>query len=130
MLRGAHIPLGSQIIKIVSDYDNFLFKSGFSSEESLKRIKSRSYKSYDSDLINSFIKTISETNVHQHYPVRRIMVRDLQVGMYLLDEVTLENSVLLIPKGVTIDEPIKAKLDNFSSLIKLDRKVEIKYPDE
>lgn len=129
-LRGAHIPLGSQIIKIVSDYDNFLFKNGFSSEESLNRIKSRSYKSYDTDLINSFIKTISETNVHQHYPVRRIMVKDLQAGMYLLDEVTLENGVLLIPKGVTIDESIKAKLDTFSSLLKLDRKVEIKYPDE
>jgi putative nucleotidyltransferase with HDIG domain len=129
-LRGAHIPLGSQIIKIVSDYDNFLFKNGFSSEESLNRIKSRSYKSYDTDLINSFFKTISKTNVHQHYPVRRIMVKDLQAGMYLLDEVTLENGVLLIPKGITIDEPIKAKLDNFSSLIKLDRKVEIKYPDE
>lgn len=129
-LRGAHIPLGSQIIKIVSDYDNFLFKNGFSSEESLNRIKSRSYKSYDTDLINSFIKTISETNVHQHYPARRIMVKDLQAGMYLLDEVTLENGVLLIPKGVTIDESIKAKLDTFSSLLKLDRKVEIKYPDE
>lgn len=129
-LRGAHIPLGSQIIKIVSDYDNFLFKNGFSSEESLNRIKSRSYKSYDTDLINSFIKTISETNVHQHYPARRIMVKDLQAGMYLLDEVTMENGVLLIPKGVTIDESIKAKLDTFSSLLKLDRKVEIKYPDE
>jgi hypothetical protein len=58
------------------------------------------------------------------------MVKDLQAGMYLLDEVTLENSVLLIPKGITIDESIKAKLDNFSSLIKLDRMVEIKYPDE
>ena len=129
-LRGAHIPLGSQIIKIVSDYDNFLFKNGFSSEESLNRIKSRSYKSYDTDLINSFIKTISETNVHQHYPARRIMVKDLQAGMYLLDEVTLENGVLLIPKGITIDESIKVKLDTFSSLLKLDRKVEIKYPDE
>ncbi len=129
-LRGAHIPLGSQIIKIVSDYDNFLFKNGFSSEESLNRIKSRSYKSYDTDLINSFIKTISETNVHQHYPIRRIMVKDLQAGMYLLDEVTMENGVLLIPKGVTIDESIKAKLETFYSLLKLDRKVEIKYPDE
>lgn len=129
-LRGSHIPLGSQIIKIVSDYDNFMFKSGYSSEESLNRLKSRSYKSYDTDLINSFINTISKTNVVQHYPVRRVMVKDLQVGMYLLDDVMLDNGVLLIPNGVTIDEPIKTKLDTFSSLLKLDRKVEIKYPDE
>ena len=58
------------------------------------------------------------------------MVRDLQAGMHLLDDVTLENGVLLIPQGVTIDESIKGKLETFSSLLKLDRKVEIKYPDE
>ena len=129
-LRGSHIPLGSQIIKVVSDYDNLLYKNGLSSEESLKRMKSRSYKSYDTDLINSFVKIISKTNIPQHCPVRRVMVRDLQAGMHLLDDVTLENGVLLIPQGVTIDESIKGKLDTFSSLLKLDRKVEIKYPDE
>jgi putative nucleotidyltransferase with HDIG domain len=129
-LRGNHIPLGSQIIKIASDYDNLLFKKGLSSLESLNQIKKRSFKSYDTDLINSFEKTVSKTNVPQHRPVRRVMIRDLQVGMYLLDEVTLENGVLLIPKGVMIDEIMKAKLETFCSLLKLDRKVEIKYLDE
>jgi len=129
-LRGARIPLGSQIIKITSDYDNLLFKKGFSSEESLNQIKARSYKSYDTDLINSFEKTVSKTNVPQHRPVRRVMVKDLQVGMYLLDEITLENGVLLVPKGIIIDETIKRKLETFCSLLRVDRKVEIKYLDE
>jgi putative nucleotidyltransferase with HDIG domain len=129
-LRGSHIPLGSQIIKITSDYDNLLFKKGLSSEESLNKIKARSFKSYDTDLINSFIKTVSKTNVPQHRPVRRVMVKDLQVGMYLLDEITLENGVLLVPKGVLVDENIKKKLETFCSLLRLERKVEIKYLDE
>jgi putative nucleotidyltransferase with HDIG domain len=129
-LRGAHIPLGSQIIKITSDYDNLLFKRGLSSEESLNQIKKRSYKSYDTDLINSFEKTVSRTNVPQHRPVRRVAIKELQMGMYLLDEVTLENGVLLVPKGVMIDETIKHKLVTFGALLKADRKVEIKYLDE
>jgi hypothetical protein len=47
--------------------------------------------------------------------------------MYLLDEITLENGVLLIPKGVIINDIILNKIYTFSSLIQLSRDVEVKY---
>ncbi len=129
-LRGTHIPLGAQIIKITSDYDNFMFKKGLSSEGALNKIRDGSYKSYDAHLIHSFAKTVTKRSIPVHCPIRRVMVRDLQIGMYLIDDIVLENGVLLIPGGIIIDEILKKKLTTFTSLLRLDRIVEIKYPNE
>ncbi len=129
-LRNGHIPLGSQIIKIVSDYDDFKFKKGLSIDEAIKRIKEGFYKSYDPDIANTFIKIVSDSNTPQHSPIIRVKVQDLKPGMYLLDEIILENGVLLIPKGVLINETITNKIMTFSSLLRLDREVEIKYAKE
>ncbi len=126
-LRGSHIPIGSQIIKIASDYDTFRFKRGFGFDEALKTIKDGSYKSYDPDIITSFIKIITKTSARKHNLLARIKIKDLKPNMYLLDEITLENGVLLIPKGVIINDIILNKIYTFSSLIRLNRDVEVRY---
>jgi len=126
-LRGSHIPIGAQIIKIASDYDVYRFKRGFEFDEALKKIKDGSYKSYDPDIINSFIKIITKSSAQKHNLMARIKIKDLKPNMYLLDEITLENGVLLIPKGVIINDIILNKIYIFSSLIQLNRDVEVKY---
>jgi putative nucleotidyltransferase with HDIG domain len=125
-LRGGHIPLGAQIIKVISDYDNLRFKRGKSLEEIMSIIKENSYKTYNPDIITTFLKIISQSKIQPQTPVSRIKVRDLQAGMYLLDEITLENGVLLIPKGTVINDIILSKISTFSSLLRLEREVEIK----
>jgi putative nucleotidyltransferase with HDIG domain len=129
-LRNGHIPLGSQIIKIASDFDDLRFKKGYPVDDAIKAIKEGSYKSYDPDIVNSFMKMITDSSTQQRSPVSRVKVGDLKPGMYLLDEITLENGVLLVPKGVMIDEVIIKKINIFSSLLRLDREVEIKYLTE
>ncbi len=126
-LRGSHIPIGAQIIKIASDYDAFRFKREFGFDEALKKIKDGSYKSYDPDIITSFIKIITKSGALKHNLLARIRIKDLKPNMYLLDEITLENGVLLIPKGVIINDIILNKIYTFSSLIPITREVEVKY---
>ena len=129
-LRNGHIPLGSQIIKIASDFDDLRFKKGYPVDDAIKAIKEGSYKSYDPDIVNSFMKMITDSSTQQRSPVSRVKVGYLKPGMYLLDEISLENGVLLVPKGVMIDEVIIKKINIFSSLLRLDREVEIKYLNE
>jgi putative nucleotidyltransferase with HDIG domain len=129
-LRNGHIPLGAQIIKIASDFDDCRFKRGLSVDESLKEIKEGSYKSYDPDIVNTFMKILSDSTSQQKSPISRVKVNDLKPGMYLIDEITLENGVLLVPKGVIIDEMIVKKVKTFSSLLRLDREVEIRNLEE
>ncbi len=129
-LRNGHIPLGSQIIKITSDYDDLKFKKALSFEDAIKRIKNGSYKSYDPDIVNSFVKIITESSSQQFKPVTRIAVKNLKPGMYLLDEISLENGVLLVPRGIIIDDSILKKIKTFASLLRMEREVEIKSVDE
>jgi len=125
-LRNGHIPLGSQIIKIASDYDDLKFKKALTFEESVKRIKDGSYKSYDPDIVNSFVKVITDSGSQQYKPVTRVAIKNLKPGMYLLDEIILENGVLLVPKGILINESIQKKIKTFSTLLRMEREVEIK----
>jgi len=76
------------------------------------------------------MKIQSDSSTQQKSPITRIKVKDLQPGMYLIDEITLENGVLLVPKGVLIEEVILKKIKTFSSLLRLDREVEIKHIEE
>ncbi|MCK5094963.1 MAG: response regulator [Spirochaetes bacterium] len=126
-LRGSHIPLGSQIIKITSDYDTYRFSKGRSFEESVGVIKEGSYKSYNPDIIKSFVKIVTRSSAQKHSIVIRVRVKDLKAGMYLLDEIMLENGVLLIPSGVVVDNLIRKKIVTFSSLLQLEREIEVKY---
>ena len=65
-----------------------------------------------------------------YYLLARVKIKDLKSNMYLLDEITLENGVLLIPKGVIINDIILNKIYTFSSLIQLNRDVEVKHLGE
>jgi len=76
------------------------------------------------------MKILSDSSTQQKSPISRVKVKDLMPGMYLIDEITLENGVLLVPKGVLIDEMIVRKVKTFSALLRLDREVEIKNLEE
>jgi response regulator RpfG family c-di-GMP phosphodiesterase len=129
-LRGALIPLGAQIIKIASDYDNLVFRKGKGHEEAVKLVKEESYKSYSPDILTAFIKVVTKCGGQPQTQVIRVKVRDLKPGMYLLDEINLENGVLLVPKGVVVTESITKKIITFNTLLRLDREVEIKVLGE
>lgn len=129
-LRNGHIPLGAQIVKIVSDYDKLIFRKGKSIEEAIKIIKEESYKSYSPEIVSGFIKVVSKSSAQPSSPVLRVKVGELKPGMYLLDEIILENGVLLVPKGILITETITRKISTFSSLLRAEREVEVKFLGE
>jgi putative nucleotidyltransferase with HDIG domain len=129
-LRDGHIPLGAQIVKIVSDYDNLLFRKGKHIEEAIKIIKEESYKSYSPEILTCFIKVVSKSSAQPASPLLRVRVGDLKPGMYLLDEIVLENGVLLVPKGILITESIAKKIATFATLLRTEREVEVKFQGE
>ena len=57
-LGGKKIPLGSRIIKIASDYDDFLFKMGLSQEEAAEKVTDESGASFDPEIVSVFSSII------------------------------------------------------------------------
>jgi hypothetical protein len=80
--------------------------------------------------VTGFIKVVSKSSAQPTSPVQRVKVGNLKPGMYLLDEIILENGVLLVPKGILITESITRKISTFSSLLRTEREVEVKFLGE
>ncbi len=126
-LAGSEIPLGARITRLSNDYDNFIYKNKIQATEAVKRLKERSGYIYDPKLCTYFIKFI-KTNVEKHDNASEstgIPLRDLKKGMYISEDICLQNGMLLIPKGVILDSSMLDKINSFESLLEMDRIVSV-----
>ncbi len=126
-LAGSEIPLGARITRLSNDYDNFIYKNKIQATEAVKRLKERSGYIYDPKLCTYFIKFI-KTNVEKHDNASEstgILLRDLKKGMYISEDICLQNGMLLIPKGVILDSSMLDKINSFESLLEMDRIVSV-----
>ncbi|MDC7226299.1 MAG: HD domain-containing protein [Spirochaetales bacterium] len=126
-LAGSEIPLGARITRLANDYDNFIYKDKIKAAEAAGRIKERSGYIYDPKLATYFIKFI-KTNVekqdHSSEP-SGIKLSELSTGMYIAEDINLENGMLLIPKGVILDDFMLQKIQSFESLLNMDMIVSV-----
>lgn len=126
-LAGSEIPLGARITRLANDYDNFLYKDKIKASEAVERIKERSSYIYDPKLSTYFIKFI-KTNVEKQDRSSEstgIPIRELRQGMYISEDISLENGMLLIPKGVIIDSSMLSKIQSFESLLNMNQIISI-----
>lgn len=126
-LAGSEIPLGARITRLANDYDNFIYKNKIKATEAVTRLKERSGYIYDPKLASHFIEFI-KTNVDKQESMSesiRIPMTELELGMYLAEDINLQNGMLLIPKGVILDSSILEKINSFESLLDMDRVVSI-----
>jgi len=126
-LAGSEIPIGARITRLSNDYDNFIYKHKIKAAEAVERIAERSGYIYDPKLSEPFIKFI-KSNVDKQDSTAEpsgVRIGDLQKGMYLADDICLENGMLLIPKGVILDESMLEKVGSFDTLLDSDKIVSV-----
>ena len=126
-LAGPEIPLGARITRLANDYDNFIYKNKIKASEAVNNIKDRSGYIYDPKLAGQFIDFI-KTNVDRQEKTEKpegIPVKDLIEGMYMAEDIFLQNGMLLIPRGVILDKSMLNKIESFETLLDMDRIVSI-----
>lgn len=126
-IAGSEIPIGARITRLANDYDNFIYKNKIKASEAVTKLKERAGYIYDPKLATYFIKFI-KTNVDKQEKSAKpagIPLTQLQAGMYMAEDICLQNGMLLIPKGVILDSIMLAKINSFESLLDMDRIVSI-----
>ena len=110
--KGTDIPLISRILKVVLDLDVMLTK-GITKLQALKEMRTRS-QWYDSEVFAALETEI--INIKEGYVLRKIMLKDIQPGMILADDIKTSKGVLLIQKGHEITNVIRTRLLNINNV--------------
>jgi len=108
--------LGSQIIRVMFDYDLLLYQ-GMGHQEAVRHLQRKNM--YNPVIVKqlSKIKKTKETS-----QIVSLKINELSVGMVAEDDIIATNNTLLAPKGQEITWPVLQGLQNFS------RKVGVKEP--
>ena len=123
--KGEDIPLGARILRIATDYDEFLYLQGYSSSQALDNIFVRGGQLYDPDLVEQFANLIrSQRSLTEE--IKEVSVEDLKEGQFLQDDIFLANSMLLIPRGMILNNIRLDKIHAFSELLPKRLKVRIR----
>ncbi|MBI9107961.1 MAG: HD domain-containing protein [Spirochaetales bacterium] len=126
-LAGSEIPLGARIVRLANDYDNAIYKKKIKASEAVNNITERSGYIYDPNLSAYFIKFI-KTNVDKQDNETNhtgIPMSELRHGMYISDDIFLINGMLLIPRGVILDDSMIDKINSFDSLLDMKRIINV-----
>lgn len=115
------IPLGSKILRIVSDYEFYLHnhsnkKRLFDDKIIIKLILGDLLQKshiYDSELVKKFEEVVLKSSKS----VIELPYRELQIGMKLANDITTKRGVLLVRKGFKIGPGFFEKMSNYSDCI-------------
>jgi hypothetical protein len=90
-------------------------------------LKERSDYIYDPKLAIHFIEFI-KINVDKQEKMSQsvgVPLKNLEMGMYLAEDINLQNGMLLIPRGVILDQTMLEKVNSFDTLLDMDRVISI-----
>ncbi len=125
-LSGEGIPRGARILRVVNDYDNLLYKEGYSTAKAIEAMQEKSGIIYDPEQLERFGNLLRSSGIYSKVEKRKVLIRELQEGQFLLDDIYMGNGMLLIPQGVFLNKAKMNKISSFSSLLSLDQQVSVK----
>ncbi len=107
--EGKAIDLGSQILKVVLDFDQFVI-GGMTKLEALTVLAQRSSE-YNPKLVNA-LSSFHLDEVGEI--VKAIRIKEVTTGMMVEKDIRANNGMLLVPKGQEITYPVLERLRNFA----------------
>jgi response regulator RpfG family c-di-GMP phosphodiesterase len=116
-VSGVHIPLGSRIIKIFSDF--YKLESTRNKRDSSLSILRYRQDIYDPDILNCAIQYLTPCTDGiklTQKAIRSVSVAELKVGQMLLSDIVTGSGTLLIPSGNIISESLRERIRNFGRL--------------
>ncbi len=118
VLRSAHI------IKVAGDFDTYI-KSGKQNSEAIEIMTSDKGK-YDPQILTALETEIA--GVDKKYTLRNLMLAGLRDGMILAQDIYDSNRIILLRKGMEINEILKARLMNLSKVKKIVEPIKVLVP--
>ncbi len=119
-VSGEDIPLGSRLLKLALDFDNYTM-SGSTQVEALQRLR-RKRARYDPRALEALGKIVAEALV---YEIRRLNVNEITPGMVLGADVRTKGNVLLVPRGHEVTATLLWRLKNFTTIDVIDGTVSV-----
>jgi len=116
-VAGRNIPLGSRIIRIISDL-NQLESAGTQRDAALAILKYREgiYDPSILDCASQYLTSFESAAKPNQKSIRSVSVAELEVGQMLLSDVVTGAGALLIPAGNRISESLRERIRNFGRL--------------
>jgi len=119
-VRGEAIPLGSRLLKLAIDFDNYTM-SGASQLDALHKLR-RKRAQYDPRALDALGKIVAEALV---YEIKKLHVDEVIPGMVLGADVKTKNGVLLVPRGHELTATLLWRLRNFTTIGVIDGSVSV-----
>ncbi len=110
--KGEDIPLTARILKVVIDYDALITR-GRTKFKALKDMHTH-MQWYDPDVFAALEAEI--TNIKEGHVLRKIMLKDIQPGMVLADDIKTSKGLLLVQRDQEITEVMRIRLLNLNNV--------------
>ena len=108
-LHGDEIPLGARILKVVLDFD-ILEAKGASRVKALNDLRER-VGWYDPEILDVLEEVLQVASTEQ---IKLVMVKDLDIDMVLTEDILSESGILLISKGLEMNNLMLVALKTFA----------------
>lgn len=112
-VRGAHIPLGARLLKVVLDFDA-LEANDVLGELAVDTLRGRAGW-YDPDVLQGFAEVLGHSSATTE--VREVRLREIRAGMVFAEDVTTQTGLLLIARGQEVTAGLLQRVRNFSENI-------------
>ncbi|MDD2706750.1 MAG: response regulator [Verrucomicrobiae bacterium] len=115
--RGKDIPVAARLLKVVLDFD-LLTAGRMAEERAIEEMRGRT-GFYDPEMLAALEAELRNRRLQDDlvkWVIREVRVRDLGLGMRLVDDVKSVDGMLLVPRGFEVTYACKARLMNFAEL--------------
>jgi len=103
--------IGAQILKVVVDFDQCIFR-GMKAEEARSWMRKQQHV-YNPEVLKA-LKTLAVEDQEQ---IMSLSIKQITEGMVAAEDIVAKNGVLIIPKGQAITKTMQQGLKNFSTQV-------------
>lgn len=114
-------PTGREILNVIIDFDNYLLSEEVS-EAAISKMLNNKIK-YNPLVLETFIEYI---RVECSEKIRRIFIRDIKLGMIILEDIMTDTNIKVMPKNTTITSHSLNVISYYTSRYRLVEPIKVK----
>lgn len=120
------IATGAQLLRVVNDFDQYV-SGGMNYQQAITRLRNAGDE-YNQHMIDA-LENLQKTGDDAVRPIKRLPLKQLAVGMLVLENITAKNGLLIVPKGYEITYPSLIMIQNFARGIGVNEPVVVQDPE-
>jgi len=116
-LRGSSITYGARVIRLVNDWDNMIYKYNMNITTATENLKAGTGTLYDPRITEKFLDFVPTWAKEHDQESSLVSIDSLKAGMFLKDDIILSNGLMLVPKGIILNQITIDKIHSFKSML-------------